>query len=161
MEDNRFTSSDSSTKAWYQHAHSAVTVWTLSALTVILLVGCANPVSTQGTILQQTSTSSSISLATTSTPQLTQQYGFTEQDSGRTVIYTVTSRFGIILNQRKYPKKNMQISCTPPGTLGSVSNLPSVMPPLYAVRYEAVQPGLCTVKNGTFLFIVRVISLNE
>ena len=94
-------------------------------------------------------------------PQLTQQYEFTEQDSGRTVIYTVTSRFGISLNQQKYPKKNMQISCTPPGTLGSVSNLPYVAPPLYAVRYEAVQPGLCTIKNGTFLLTVRIISLNE
>jgi hypothetical protein len=74
------------------------------------------------------------------------------------VTYTVTSRFGINLNQQRYPKKNIQISCTPPGTLGSISNLPSIVPPLYAVRYEAVQPGLCTIKNGTFLLRVRIIS---
>jgi len=161
MEGNRSTSSDSGTQAWHQHARSAVTVWTLSGLAFILLVSCANPVNTQGRAPQQTPTSSSIPLSTTPTPQLTQQYEFTEQDSGRTAIYTVTSRFGISLNQQKYPKKNIQISCTPPGTLGSVSNLPSVTPPLYAVRYEAVRSGLCTIKNGTFLLIVRIISLNE
>lgn len=95
------------------------------------------------------------------TPKLTQQYDFTEQDRGRTLIYTVTTRFQIIFNQQQYPKKNLQLSCTPPGVLGSISNLPSVTPPLYAVRYEAVQPGLCTIKNGTFLLTVRIIALNE
>jgi len=148
MEGNRSTSSDSGTQVWHQHTRSAVTVWTLSGLAFILLLSCANPVSTQGTIPQQAPTSSNIPLSTTPTPQLTQQYEFTEQVSGRTVTYTVTSRFGISLNQQKYPKKNIQISCTPPGTLGSISNLPSVRPPLYAVRYEAVQPGLCTIKSG-------------
>ncbi len=95
------------------------------------------------------------------TPKLTQQYEFTEQDSGRTVTYTVTTRFEIIFNQQQYPKKNLQLSCTPPEVLGSISNLPSVTPPLYAVRYEAVQPGLCTIRNGTFLLTVRIIALNE
>lgn len=94
-------------------------------------------------------------------PELTQQYEFTEKDSGRTVTYTVTTRFQIILNQQQYPKRNLQLSCTPPGGLGSISNLPSVTPPLYAVRYEAVQPGLCTIKNGTFLLTVSIIALTE
>lgn len=95
------------------------------------------------------------------TTKLTQQYEFTEQDSGKTVTYTVTSRFDIILNQQQYPKKNLQLSCTPPKALGSISNLPSVTPPQYAIRYEAVQPGLCTIRNGTFLLTVRIIALNE
>lgn len=95
------------------------------------------------------------------TPQLTQQYDFTEHDSGRTLTYTVTTRFEIFFNQQQYPKKNLQLSCTPPGALGSISNLPSVTPPMYAVRYEAVQPGLCTIRNGTFLLTVWIIALNE
>jgi len=94
-------------------------------------------------------------------PQLTQQYEFTEHDSGRTVTYTVTTRLALIFNQKQFPKKNLQLSCTPPGVLGSISNLPSVTPPLYALRYEAVQPGLCTIRNGTFLLTVRIITLNE
>jgi hypothetical protein len=158
MEGNRSIASDSGIKAWHQHVRSTFTIWVLWSLASILLVSCAHPVSTSGTLPPQTPTSSNIPLSTTPTPRLTQQYEFTEQDSGRMVTYTVTSRFGINLNQQRYPKKNIQISCTPPGTLGSISNLPSIVPPLYAVRYEAVQPGLCTIKNGTFLLRVRIIS---
>jgi hypothetical protein len=95
------------------------------------------------------------------TPQLTQHYDFTEQDSGRTVTYTVTSRFEIILNQQKDPKGNLQVSCSPAGTLGVISNLPSEPPPLYAVRYEGVQAGRCTIKNGTFLLTVKIINLSS
>ena len=161
MKGDRSTASDSGTKVWHQHARSAVAIWTLWGLAVILLVSCANPISGPGTTPPQSPNSSSTALSTTPTPQLTQQYQFTEQDSGKTVTYTITSRFGIILNQQKYPKENMQVFCTPPGTLGSISNLPSVAPPLYAVRYEAVQPGLCVIRNGTFLLIVRIISGSE
>src|SRR5258708_5613419 len=89
---------------------------------------------------------------------LTQQYDFTEQDSGRTVTYTVTSRFEITLNQQKYPKGNLRVSCSRAGTLGAISNLPSETPPLYAVRYEGVQAGRCTIQNGTFLLTVKIIA---
>src|SRR5258707_13029158 len=61
--------------------------------------------------LQQTPTTSST--VAPGTLQLTQQYDFTEQDSGRTVTYTVTSRFEITLNQQKYPKGNLRVSCSP------------------------------------------------
>jgi hypothetical protein len=91
-------------------------------------------------------------------PQLTQQYEFREQDSGRSVTYTITSRFEIILNSQKYPRKNVEVSCQPQDTLGSVSNLPSVAPPLYAVRYEGVEPGTCIITNGTFRLLVRIVA---
>ncbi len=94
-------------------------------------------------------------------PQLTQQYDFTEHDSGSTLTYTVTTRFEIIFNPQQYPKTNLQLSCTPPEVMGSISNLPSVTPPLYVVRYEAVEPGLCTIRNGTFLLTVGIIALTE
>ncbi len=158
MESNYSTSADADTGAQRPRTPSAVTIGTFLGLAFLLLVSCTNPLSTQGTTPQRTPTSPGNHLSTTPAPQLTQQYEFTEQDSGRTVTYTVTSRFQIIFNPQKYPKKNVQVSCTPPGTLGSVSNLPSVTPPLYAVRYEAVQPGLCTIKNGTFLLTVRIVA---
>ena len=105
---------------------------------------------------QQTPTTSSTVVP--GTPQLTQQYDFTEQDSGRTVTYTVTSRFEITLNQQKYPKDNLRVSCSRAGTLGAISNLPAETPPLYAVRYEGVQAGSCTIQNGTFLLTVKIIA---
>ncbi len=157
MKCNRSTASEVDARAWHQPTCSAATIWTLGCLAAILLVSCANPISTPSPTPPQTPTSS-IPVSMTPTSELTQQYQFTEQDSGRTVTYTITSRLGIILNQQTYPKENMHILCTPPGALGSVSNLPSVVPPLYAVRYEAVQPGLCVIRNGTFLLIVRIIS---
>ena len=158
MVSNRSTSSDAYTGAQQSRARSTVPGLTLLGLAFLLLVSCANPASTQGTTPQRTPTTLANHLSPTPTPQLTQQYDFTEQASGRTITYTVTSRFEIILNQQRYSKKNVQVSCTPPGTLGSVSNLPSVTPPLYVIRYEGVQPGLCTIKNGTFLLTVRIIA---
>jgi hypothetical protein len=134
--------------------------WTLLGLAFLfLLVSCANPFSTQNVTTPPTShTPGGQSSAT---PQLTQQYEFTEKDSGKTVTYTVTSRFGIILDQQKYPKNNIQVACTPQGVLGSISNIPSVVPPLYALRYEGVQPGVCTIKDETFLFTVKIIALSD
>ena len=129
----------------------------LFSIAFLIFASCAGPTSTQTTTPQQTPTAQSIPASPASTPQLTQQYEFKEQDSGRTVTFTVTSRFQIILDQHKYPKKNVQVSCTPPETLGSVSNLPAVAPPLYALRYEGVQAGLCTIKDGNFLLTVRII----
>ena len=158
MVSNRSTSSDAYTGAQQSRARSTVPGLTLLGLAFLILVSCANPASTQGTTPQRTPTTLGNHLSPTPTPQLTQQYDFTEQASGRTITYTVTSRFEIILNQQRYSKKNVQVSCTPPGTLGSVSNLPSVTPPLYVIRYEGVQPGLCTIKNGTFLLRVRIIA---
>ena len=178
MISNRSTSSDAHTGAQQSRARSTVPGLTLLGLAFLFLVSCANPASTQGTTPQRTPTTlgNHLSatptpqtpqrtpttlgnhLSATPTPQLTQQYDFTEQASGRTITYTVTSRFEIILNQQRYSKKNVQVSCTPPGTLGSVSNLPSVTPPLYVIRYEGIQPGLCTIKNGTFLLTVRIIA---
>jgi hypothetical protein len=76
-------------------------------------------------------------------------------------MYVVTSRFGITFNSQKYSKQHMQVACTPPDTIGSVSNLPSVMPPFYAVRYQAVQPGKNTIKNGNFILKVRIIPLPD
>ena len=159
IESNRSTSSDAHTGSQRSRARSTVPGLTLLSIAfLLLLVSCANPASTQGTTPQRTPTAPSNHLSTTPTPQLTQQYEFTEQASGRTITYTVTSRFEIILNQQRYSKKNVQVSCTPQGTLGSVSNLPYVTPPLYVIRYEGIQPGLCTIKNGTFLLTVRIIA---
>ncbi|HLJ34517.1 MAG TPA: hypothetical protein VKU38_12730 [Ktedonobacteraceae bacterium] len=157
MKDYRSTISNANISAWLAYTCSSIPNWTLLAFALLLLVSCANSGNPQVPTPQPTATTPG-NHPSTATPQLTQQYEFTEQDSGRTVTYSVTSRFGISLNQQKYPKKNLQVSCSPPGTIGNISNLPSVPPPLYAVRYQGVQPGLCTIKNGTFLLTVRIVA---
>ncbi len=157
MKGSRSTFSNANISAWLACLWSSTLDWTLLTLALLLLVSCANSGNPQVPTPQPTATIPGNHLST-ATPQLTQQYEFTEQDSGRTVTYSVTSRFGISLNQQKYPKKNLQLSCSPPGTIGSVSNLPSVPPPLYAVRYQGVQPGQWTITNGTFLLTVRIVA---
>jgi hypothetical protein len=129
--------------------------------TLLLLGACGSqpgPTSASSTPEPTVTTSSTVPPGT---PRLTQQYEFTNNDSGKTATYTVTSRFTIILNTQQYPKGNLQVSCHPAGTLGAISNLPSEAPPLYAVRYEGVQPGICTIKNGTFLLTVKIIALSS
>lgn len=155
MRGNQFSSSHPGRRAWQRYGRSAVRRWTLLGLSVLLLVSCVSLTTTP----QRTPTVPG--KQTSATPQLTQRYDFTAQESGKTVTYVVTTRFEIFLNQQQYPKQHVQVSCTPPGALGSVSNLPSVAPPLYVVRYETVQPGTCTIKNGAFLLTVRIIPLPD
>lgn len=135
-------------------ARSIVLGWALLGLACLFLPGCSHPGSTPGAAAQQKPGGHP---SATPAPALTQQYDFTAQDSGRTVTYVVTSRFEIFLNQQQYPKENLQLSCSPAGTLGTVSNIPAATPPMYVVRYEGAQPGECAIKNGTFLLTVRIV----
>jgi hypothetical protein len=93
----------------------------------------------------------------TPTPGLTQQYTFIALDSGKTVTYAVTTRFSVSLDQQQYPEQNIQISCEPQNALGSITGAPSVAPPLYAVRYQTIEPGTCTIKNGSFILTVVIV----
>ena len=135
----------------------------LICLLVLASCGSSPPSPTAGVPTPRTTTTQPTSPVAqpTATPMptsgLTQQYEFTDRDSGKTVTYTITSRFQIILNPQKYPQKQVRVACTPIGTLGTVTNLPSVAPPLYVVRYEGIQPGTCTIKNGSFLLTVIIV----
>lgn len=135
-------------------------VFFTATLLLLLNAGCSQPDLTNANSTPQHTVAAAVTVSA-GTPQLTQQYEFTEQDSGKTVTYTATSRLTIILNTQKYPKRNLQVSCNPAGTLGAISNIPSEGPPLYAVRYEGIQPGICTIKNRTFLLTVKVIALSD
>src|SRR5690242_17719364 len=106
MDNNRFTPSEFDTRARHQRSSSAISVWALLCFGFILMVSCASPASTSGTRPQRTPTAPS-NQSPTALP-LTQQYDFTAQDSGRTVAYTITSRFEIFLNQQQYPKQNVK-----------------------------------------------------
>lgn len=159
MKGHQSISSNTDRGARLPRTLKTVLTWILPGLVFLLLASCAGSGSTTGTTPHSIPTPPIIQMSVTPpVPPLTQQYEFTERDSGKTATYVVTSRFGIILNQQKYPKKQVQVSCTPAGTLGSISNLPSVAPPLYAVRYQGVQPGICTIRNGPFFLRVKIIA---
>jgi hypothetical protein len=155
MESRRHKGSDSEKRAWQQQMRRAVIYCILVGLFFMLLSSCASSIISEGTKQQTLSTPGK---PTPHAPQLTQQYEFTEQDSGRSITYTITSRFEIILNSQKYPRKNVEVSCQPKDTLGSVSNLPSVAPPFFAVRYEGVESGTCIITNGKFRLLVMIVA---
>lgn len=96
-------------------------------------------------------------IPTATTPAYSQQYEIREQDSGKTFVYSITSRFSVILSQDKYPKENLKVGCDHEDVIGSISNIPSVQPPLYAVRYEGVTPGTCTITDGSFHVTVEIV----
>lgn len=83
--------------------------------------------------------------------------GITAGDSGKTVEISVTSRVSIVLNSTEYPAAGLSEDCDPKGTLGKISNVPSVPQPYYAVRYEGVQPGKCKITNGQFEVTITVV----
>jgi hypothetical protein len=95
----------------------------------------------------------------TAEPQLSTTYEITEADNGKTFTYAVTSRFSVILDGNKHPPDDFTVA--PSGVIGYISNVPSVDPPLQAVRYEGVIPGTCTIRNGDFAVTVRIVPLTQ
>lgn len=89
-----------------------------------------------------------------------QQYEITEKDNGKEFVYPETSRFQMILDQGRYPKENFKVDCNPEGVLGGISNLPSVPRSHYALRYEGVKPGKCTLTDKDFSVNVEITKLD-
>lgn len=73
-------------------------------------------------------------------------YELRESDKAKTFVYPVTSRVGVVLDSTKYSSTGTD--CEPYGILGSISNVPAVPSGQFAVRYEGVAPGGCTLQNG-------------
>ena len=112
--------------------------WTLLAVPVILLAGLAIGASKLNGLLNQEE------ICEVGTCPL----NIREGDSGRTFLYGMTTRFGVLLDERRNPRGNLH--CTPEGIIGSVSNIPAVEPPLYAARFEAVATGTCKLADDNF-----------
>lgn len=95
----------------------------------------------------------------TPTPGLTQQYAFTAADNGRTVRFTITSRFTLTLNQQVYPQANLRLVCNPQGAASATTGMPYASPPSYAVQYQVNEVGSCTIQNGNFTLTVIIEGL--
>jgi hypothetical protein len=77
-----------------------------------------------------------------------------EDGNGQTFTYPVSTRFTVMLDERKHPGHTLTID--PGGIVGRVASVPSVDPPLYAVRFEAARPGRVTIRSRGFLITVVV-----
>jgi hypothetical protein len=84
------------------------------------------------------------------------QFELTAADSGKLLTYSITSRFSLVLDRTAYPPGELKVLCSPANALGAISNLPSVSPPSYAVRYEGVTPGACAIGDRGFLVEVQI-----
>lgn len=89
------------------------------------------------------------------TPSLTNSYEISAADSGKTFTYNITTRFTVILDPNLYPKDELEIR--PEGIVGSISNVPAVQPPLYAVRFETIRAGECILKDRDFQVKIQVV----
>ena len=73
----------------------------------------------------------------------------TEANIGQTFSYKETSRFGICLNEKQYPLKNLNTDdCE--SIIGHVSNWSLRGPNNYPIGFEVTGVGSCVVRNGAF-----------
>ncbi len=82
-------------------------------------------------------------------------FELTASSTGSAFVYRLTSRFTVILDGDLYPKA--ELSCTPEGILGAISNIPAVQAPLYAVRYDGIAPGTCTLRDRDFFAQITIV----
>jgi len=64
----------------------------------------------------------------------------------------------LLLDESRYPRTELRVTCTSDDVLGPISNVPPEAGPRYAVRYEALKPGACTVTDRAFVVTVEIIS---
>ncbi len=69
-------------------------------------------------------------------------------DNGRTFIYHPTDRFSVFLDDVKYPVKDL--TCTPDGVIGYISNGSLGGPRHYPIMFEAVTEGKCQMEDHDF-----------
>ena len=103
-------------------------------------------------VITPTQTKNSV-ITPTAGPQA-RLYEITEKDNGKTFTYAPKTRFSVILDQNKYPQENLTIE--PKGLLGALSNIPAVSPPFYVARFEGLQTGTCTIRNGSFVVTIKI-----
>lgn len=84
-----------------------------------------------------------------------------DTDTGGIYVYRPTSRIGFVFDNSINPKADFSIDCSPDGTLGQVSNQPSVKAPKYAERFEATVTGKCTVRDDNFVATIEIKDPNN
>lgn len=127
---------------------------------MILTSGCTGASSTNpgAAPVESAGLSSAPSVTPSQEPTVTTQgttdaAGIALSDRGRTFTYRLTDRFTVSLDRTRYPVKNLTL--TPTGIVGLISNGSINGPDDYPVMFEAVQPGECLLENDDFR--VRIV----
>ncbi len=76
-------------------------------------------------------------------------------DNGKTFTYRITDRFSVFLDDARHPVANL--SCSPDGIIGYVSNGSMRGPNQYPIMFEAVAAGQCMLKDGDFSATIEVV----
>jgi hypothetical protein len=69
-------------------------------------------------------------------------------DNGKTFSYHLTDRFSVFLHDIKYPVKDL--TCTPDGIIGYISNGSLGGPGRYPIMFERVAEGKCRLEDHNF-----------
>ena len=80
-------------------------------------------------------------------------------DGGKTFTYHLTDRFSVFLDDTNYPVKDL--TCTPDGIIGYVSNGSLGGLGNYPVMFEAVAEGQCSLDDRDFHVDILVIPSNK
>jgi hypothetical protein len=84
----------------------------------------------------------------TITAEMKNDAGIKLSDNGRTFSYRLTDRFSVFLDDTKYPVNDL--TCTPDGTIGYVSNGSLGGLNHYPIMFEAVAAGTCRLVDHDF-----------
>ena len=90
------------------------------------------------------------------TSSSTEQYGFTAQDSGKTVTYPITARFVLTLNQQQYPQTELRVDCNPQEAASATAGMVYAPPGFYAIQYQTIEAGNCQITDRGFTLSVII-----
>lgn len=79
------------------------------------------------------------------------------QSNGKIYKFNVGEHFSMFLDDEKYPRGQLKVECEHAGILGSRMGANPGGPRFYPIPFEAVEPGICILKNGDFTVTIIVI----
>ncbi len=79
----------------------------------------------------------------------------TANDNGKVITFPVGVHFSVLLDEEHYPKTGLK--CAPGGVVAHASDMPVAALPLYAVRFDTISPGTCTLSNKDFSATIVVV----
>jgi hypothetical protein len=123
----------------------------ISVIVILSACAVATPIP-----VQPTPTIHVIEPTTTIDPlaELRQQAKIKMEDNGKTFTFAVASRFFVFLDDMNYPAT--ELTCSPEGIIGLISNGSLRGPGLYPVMFEGAQVGKCMLTDRDFSVQIEI-----
>lgn|SRR5574341_252773 len=110
---------------------------------ILLLIAIITPACQTATPTQPTPNSGA-----TITAEMKNDAQIKLSDNNKTFSYHLTDRFSVFLDDENYPVKDL--TCTPDGIIGYVSNGSLGGPDGYPIMFEGVAEGKCRLEDHDF-----------